>query len=456
MATIKFEVLGKSEITPIYLKLSVKRGITPRAKTGLNINPKEWSDKTKLPKQTNGNNKNLTSDLRGLTNSVLTRCNTALKDGEIIDKKWLEFVIDLHFGRTNEHKQSDLVIDAISTLIENAPTRRNSKGGIGLSKSRINTYEGLKRLFSEYQKTHLNKKNQHYKVKDVNVKFANDFLKWLLKTKGYQNSYATKKIADLKTVCFDAETYGVEVHHQLKKIHSAKTSNENIVYLSKHELQKIERAKLNTDAQENVRKWLLLGCNIGQRGNDLLNIDESNFITRAGLSVIELKQQKTDKNVTIPILPTTKKILENGLPYKLSIQNFNDHVKEVCRLAGITEMIQGSKIQMVDENNNVIAKDKKGNYISKGFKRAIDGIYPKNELIGSHVCRRSFATNLYGELPTALIMRVTAHSTEKMLLNYIGKQGLDYAQQIADFYYLQSQKEKKEPQLTIVKSIVNE
>ncbi len=357
MATIKFEVLGKSAMSPIYLKLSVKRGITPRAKTGLNINPKEWSNTTKLPKQTNGNNKNLTTDLGDLKNYVLKKCNIAIKDGDVIGKEWLDFVIDLHFGRANEHKQSDLVIDAIVTLIENAPTRRNSKGGIGLSKSRINTYEGLKRLFTEYQEKQLNKKKQLYKVKDVDVKFANDFLKWLLKAKGYQNSYATKKIADLKTVCFDAETYGVEVSSQLKKIHSAKTSNENIVYLNKQELKQIELANLNTEAQENVRKWLLLGCNIGQRGNDLLNLNESNFITRNGLSVIELKQQKTDKNVTIPILQTTKEILEDGLPYKLSIQNFNDHVKEVCRLAGLTELTKGSKIQMVDENGNIIPKD---------------------------------------------------------------------------------------------------
>ena len=48
-------------------------------------------------------------------------------------------------------------------------------------------------------------------------------------------------------------------------------------------------------------------------------------------------------------------------------------------------------------------------------------------------------------------MQITGHTTEKMLLNYIGKSSMDYAQQIADFYALQSIKEKKEPQLTIVK-----
>ena len=50
---------------------------------------------------------------------------------------------------------------------------------------------------------------------------------------------------------------------------------------------------------------------------------------------------------------------------------------------------------------------------------------------GSHVCRRYFCTNLYGTLPMPLIMNISAHSSEKMLLNYIDKDSLDFALQIA-------------------------
>ena len=49
-------------------------------------------------------------------------------------------------------------------------------------------------------------------------------------------------------------------------------------------------------------------------------------------------------------------------------------------------------------------------------------------------------------------MSISAHSSEKMLLNYIGKDSLDFAQQIADFYTLQALKEKKEPQLKVIKN----
>ena len=40
------------------------------------------------------------------------------------------------------------------------------------------------------------------------------------------------------------------------------------------------------------------------------------------------------------------------------------------------------------------------------------GIYKKHELVSSHICRRSFATNLYGKIDTLTIMKITGHKTE--------------------------------------------
>jgi integrase len=432
MATVKFQLLSENENAPIYLRLSVKRGLSPRAKTGLHITPKNWSS-SNYPKTNTSTNKNLKSTLQKLETYILDKVNNTNVTGENINTNWLKHNIDLFFERITENKQSELLTDAIQSIIDEAPTRKNGKGGIGLSKSRVNAYNSLKNILTDYQK------QNSFKVKDVNVKFAKDFLKYLLNTKKYQKSYALKKIADLKTVCNDASFYGIETSTQLKKIDSTKTKNENILYLNPKELQAIEDVVLLNDALKNARKWLLLGCNIGQRGGDLLNLNETNFITRNGLEVIELKQQKTDKNVTIPVLEKTKEIIKSGLPYKISIQKFNKHIKDICKIAEINELIKDSKITVIEKG--------KGNK----QKRKVSGVYPKWELMASHVCRRSFASNLYGTLPTPLIMSITSHSSEKMLLNYIGKDSLDFAQQIADFYALQALKNKKEPQLNIVK-----
>ncbi|SMC33715.1 tyrosine-type recombinase/integrase [Cellulophaga tyrosinoxydans] len=438
MATIKLQLIGKAENVPIYLRLSVNRNLTPRAKTGLFINPKDWSSTTGLPKQTTSANKNLSTDLQNLKIYIFKKFNDASSEGVEISKDWLQHNIDVFFSRKNEENLSELLTDAIQSIIDEVATRKNAKGGLGLSKSRKDAYISLKNVLIEYQK------EKRYKVKDVNLKFGKDFLKYLLHTKKYQKSTALKKLADLKTVCNDAELNGIEANIQYKKIESSKPNNENIIYLTPLELEKIQKAELINEAHQNARKWLLLGCNLGQRGGDLLQLNETNFVKRNGLEVIELKQQKTGKNVTIPVLETTKEIIASGLPYKISIQKFNKYIKVICKKAELNDMIKGSKIQVTVKGQG----NKK--------KRKIDGVYPKWELMASHVCRRSFASNLYGILPTPLIMQITQHSSERLLLNYIGKNTLDYAQQIADFYTLQALKDKKEPQLTVLKNVINQ
>ncbi|KAB8152410.1 tyrosine-type recombinase/integrase [Kordia sp. TARA_039_SRF] len=402
------------------------------AKTQYFVDAEYWKLHDKRSKDANIKNKQV--EVKTHLNEIENFVHAAFinENEKNVDKEWLKEQVHLFYNPIQEKQQSELLTDAIQSIIDEAPTRKNAKGGVGLSKSRINSYKSLKRIIAEYQKP------KKIKVKDVNVKFARDFLNYLLKTKNYQKSYALKKITDIKTVCHNAELNGIETNIQYNKIQNTKPKNENILYLTPNELEEIENATLLKEAHKNARKWLLLGCNLGQRAGDLLKLTQNNFVTRNGYEVIELTQEKTGKNVTIPVLETTKTILESGLPHKISIQKFNLYIKEICKLAGINEMIQGTKITVIE--------DSKGNKQN----RKIEGTYPKWELISSHVCRRSFATNLYGEMPTVLIKQVTGHSTEKMLLNYIGKNSLDFAQLIADFYALQALKNKKESNLTIV------
>lgn len=442
MASINFLYRSTRKSAPLTVRLLFRdktgKDFILSSKTKYIVSAEYWKLHNKRSKDASIKSKKakVNADLLIIEKHLMNKFNEVSIN--TISKDWLKDQLDIFYNPIVENIQSELLTDAIQSIIDEAPTRKNGKGGIGLSKSRINSYTSLKNILTEYQN------RNDFKVKDVNVKFAKDFLKYLLNTKKYQKSYALKKIADLKTVCNDASFYGIETSTQLKKIDSTKAKNDNILFLSLKELKQIEDAVLLNEAHKNARKWLLLGCNIGQRGGDLLQLTESNFVNRNGLEVIELKQQKTDKNVTIPVLEKTKEIIKSGLPYKISIQKFNKHIKEICRIAEINELIKDSKITVTVKGE--------GNK----QKRKVSGIYPKWELMASHVCRRSFCSNLYGILPTPLIMSVSAHSSEQLLRNYIGKDSLDFAQQIADFYTLQALKSKKEPQLNIIKNVSNQ
>ena len=57
--------------------------------------------------------------------------------------------------------------------------------------------------------------------------------------------------------------------------------------------------------------------------------------------------------------------------------------------------------------------------------------------------RRSFASNLYGKVPTIVIMAITGHTTEKSFLTYIKKPQRDFAERLKDYYLKQEKGERQ-------------
>ena len=69
-------------------------------------------------------------------------------------------------------------------------------------------------------------------------------------------------------------------------------------------------------------------------------------ILENGKSLIEFTQAKTNKLMTVPLHQKVLQILHkrNGdFPSAISDQRYNEYIKEVCKLANLTEIIQGGK-----------------------------------------------------------------------------------------------------------------
>ena len=75
-----------------------------------------------------------------------------------------------------------------------------------------------------------------------------------------------------------------------------------------------------------------------------------------------------------------------------------------------------------------------GGKIDKETNRKILGTFPKFELVTSHICRRSFASNLYGKIPNMTIMAITGHKTEVQFLKYIKITPKENAEKLKEFW----------------------
>jgi integrase len=154
-----------------------------------------------------------------------------------------------------------------------------------------------------------------------------------------------------------------------------------------------------------------------------MRFTKSQIRIEEGKHLIEFTQKKTGKLMTVPLHKKVLGILNkrNGnFPPSQTDQKYNDYIKKVGRIAKLTNKVKGSKKIETEPN-------------SKKFRKKTD-MFEKCELITSHIGRRSFATNFYGQIPTTYLIYVTGHSTENMFLNYIGKSNKDLAMELTKYF----------------------
>ena len=435
MATVNFRLRSKAnKNVSIKVYLSTGRGNLIELNSGFTINPNDWSETTNRPKQNNPENKKLSNNLNKLETFIFDSLNNDLSKGVLIDSYWLQNQINNCFERV-EKTDTGIITNHIQYIIDNANTRKiKGRAKLGISESRVKGYTTFKNLVEVYQKEL--KKQIHFL--DINKTFVDRFTNWLINTKKYSVNYSGKQIDNLKTVCLDAQKNDIKINSYVEQIEGFSESNEDkfIVTLSFEELEEIRTATITNPAYNNARKWLLIGCEIGQRGGDLLKITKNDIRYKGGNMYLDVIQQKTGKSVTIGIInPHIIDIIENELPHEISTQKLNLHIKKVCEIAKINERIEGKKLN---------PKAKKDN--PETMRKVLD-FYPKYELITTHSFRRSFATNYYKQIPTGVLIGITGHSKESLFLEYINKrEDKDANADLFMKFYEQINKDKQ-PQL---------
>ena len=418
MATVSYFLRTKSANSKIQIQLSVSRDLKLRTSTDLIIDSDFWSNDTKLPKGKSVEIKNLSNTLRELERHILNEYNSDFAKGIIFETVWLKEKINKFFKRIDIKEDDSVFLIYLRNLID---FKENISGYTACT---IRKLKNLQDRFLQYQK----KKKKTFIIQDINAKTLIDFKNFLIVDCDLMETTANRFIKNLKTVIFDAEKDGKQIHHQVRGFSTGTTNTEYKVFLSFDELEKIKDVQtLNSDW--NITKdWLIIGCYLGQRASDLLRMTKRMIYTKTDsegnqFRFLEIKQQKTGEKVVIPLHDEVENVLQKykgDFPptFADNIDSnavlFNRHLKKVCELAGVHEMIKG-KVYNEDKKKNEIVSTEKCN------------------LVSSHVCRRSFATNFYGNkmFTTPQLMAITGHKTESMFLNYIGRTADDWAMQTA-------------------------
>jgi site-specific recombinase XerD len=219
------------------------------------------------------------------------------------------------------------------------------------------------------------------------------------KEEAYSENTIYRSIHFIRTILNFAERKGIRTSVRELEIKREKQQRE-VITLNEQEIIAIKQTNIPKELLP-AKDWLIVSCYTGQRVSDFMEFSIEQLIQIDGKTCIRFIQKKTKKKMLLPLHPDVLNVIKrngNSFPKKLSFIEYNEHIKKIAMLAGLTESVE--------------AKKRTGH-------RSKNTFVEKWETMSSHIGRRTFATMFYGKIPTSLLMEATGHTTEQMFLQYI-------------------------------------
>lgn len=248
----------------------------------------------------------------------------------------------------------------------------------------LSVYKSVKRHLEDYCKATGNKVT----FETIDYNFFQSFQSFLLKDhkatrvingvpkevtiKGLNNTTVAKQLSTIKTFLNYARLRGVVVSDKYKDF-KIKRENLEVIALTNEEFEKLFYMDLHNNKRlAETRDVFCFSSTTGLRYSDLKQLKREHIKNNE----IKLIVTKTKQPLTIPLNSFSNAILSkyakvhSPLPV-ISSQNLNYAIKDLCKLAGIDELVEIVRF--------------------KGAKRE-SITYPKYELISIHNGRKTFAT----------------------------------------------------------------
>lgn len=352
------------------------------------INPKHWN-KNKKRAITTGKGKldgakTLNMFLDAFENRIKTAIREIRTDNVDIDFEEIKRKLVEKVANKNPYNLFE-VLDIFIRVREN-----------DLKAGTLTKFENLKRLLFEFQDINYLKLS----FGAIDLSFYDHFLNFLIYQKNLNNNSAYKNISLLKTFlawAYDREFNRYDHFRKFKK----KEYPVDIVTLTESELKQLEDIDLSDNTRlDKTRDLFLFGCYTGARFSDVHNINRADIKE----NVWYIRQIKTNNTTEIPLIDSAINILkkyeqfEKPLP-TISNQKFNQYLKELCQLAGLTE-----KVRITEQRGN----------------QTTESEYQKFELVSTHTARRTFITlSLTKGMNPQIVMSITGHKSYNSFKKYV-------------------------------------
>lgn len=363
----------------ILFRISYK-GEEIKISSKLNASPNNWNAKEKKFKGIDSNNLNIELDSRQSTlRDSISKIINKYPQLELYSVKERYNLLKDNSKQSKILRESNTLESLILAYKENLPKKNSRKNVDNLLFNIINSNAIDKSIEVEkMDRTDIQLFQSELLTKDLGV----NYIERLMNTFRTILNYTTESIKPKASLVSDITS----VKSQLKK------DSVEIIVLTVDEFNLIRNFTTKVKSLEEIRDSFVFMCLTGQRSGDYRDKNIKNDVYENGKSYEwQLKQEKTGKEVIIPLTNEGLEILKK-YNYKIPLNHkSNIHLKELCKEIGLDRQIK--KVRTIGKNEVVT-------------------VCPLYEAMTLHISRKSFVTIAYHKkFRTEVIKSITGHSS---------------------------------------------
>jgi integrase/recombinase XerD len=188
-------------------------------------------------------------------------------------------------------------------------------------------------------------KTTDYPLKELSLQFLNDFDYYLKTEKKQEQITINKTIQRLRTPIKQAISEGY-LDRDPFILHKSKTVRKTVIFLTTEELKTLEEAVLQQKRLSTIQDLFIFCCYTGLAYNEMAHLSKQNIqIGFDNVNWIQMKREKTQHQISIPILPKAQEMIEkystdsNLIFPSISNQKFNSYLKEIAEITGIEKRL---------------------------------------------------------------------------------------------------------------------
>lgn len=188
-------------------------------------------------------------------------------------------------------------------------------------------------------------KKTDYPLEELNLQFLDDFDYYLKTEKKQEQITINKTIQRLRAPINQAISEGY-LDRDPFVLFKSKTVRKTVVFLTTEELMTFEKAVLHQKRLVVIQDLFIFCCYTGLAYNEMANLMKQNIqIGFDGINWIQMKREKTQRQISIPILPKAQAIIDkyitenNQVLPSISNQKFNSYLKEIAAIIGIEKRL---------------------------------------------------------------------------------------------------------------------